>query len=213
MLKSKIEHFKTADSGSNGFKPLGKLLVILLLAVFLVPACNNEPAPKKAKKTVVSGKIPPMGKKKEKKKTVTIKEMKDMTKEEESEFLSKVNEQLQAEHYDSAGKTDPFRPLITTKKKVVAKPVISSKQLTPLEKIGLNQIKLVTVMSAGDQKVAMVEEANGKGYVVEVGTYIGRNGGQIFTIEDNRLIIKEVYEDYKGQKSDQFKEIKLHKQK
>ena len=80
--------------------------------------------------------------------------------------------------YNPAGKIDPFLPLLQDKE--LTTPVIDEKpkrMLTPLEKIGLGQIKLVAVILMKNRQIAMVEDATGKGYEVKIGTYIGKNSG------------------------------------
>ena len=83
--------------------------------------------------------------------------------------------------------------------------------MTPLEKIGLNQIRLVAVIIMKNRQIAMVEEANGKGYEVGVGTYIGKNQGKVSEIKDSSIVIKELVKDYKGKLKERVQEIKLNK--
>lgn len=120
--------------------------------------------------------------------------------------------------YVSEGKIDPFAPLIKKEVKGVSKdgealtPIISAgRMLTPLEKLDYSQMKLVAVMSAESGRVAMVQQADGKGYVVGVGTYIGRNGGIVTEIVKEGLVIQERYKNYKGDVVTQTRELKLNK--
>ena len=116
-------------------------------------------------------------------------------------------------HYDATGKIDPFKPLFQAS---VETPDDSRKKrppriLTPLEKIELSQIRLVAVIVLKNRRIAMVEEASGKGYEVGVGTYIGRNQGRIAQIKDSSIIVKEPVKDIMGRLSERVQEIKLHK--
>jgi type IV pilus assembly protein PilP len=62
-----------------------------------------------------------------------------------------------------------------------------------------------------DRQIAMVEEANGKGYEVGIGTYIGKNQGRISEIKNNSIVIKALVKDYAGRLKEHVQEIKLHK--
>ena len=118
-----------------------------------------------------------------------------------------------AAHYDAAGKIDPFKALIQeapepAKSASKKKP---DRLLTPLEKIELSQIRLVAVITTKTKRIAMVEEASGKGYEVGVGTYIGRQQGRITQIKDSSIVVKEPVRDHMGKISERVKEIKIHK--
>jgi len=61
------------------------------------------------------------------------------------------------------------------------------------------------------RRIAMVEEASGKGYEVGIGTYIGKNQGKVSEIKDSSIVINERVKDYKGRLREHVQEIKLHK--
>ncbi|MCP3942164.1 MAG: pilus assembly protein PilP [Desulfobacteraceae bacterium] len=113
--------------------------------------------------------------------------------------------------YDSTGKLNPFLPLFQEKEVVNLdideKP---KRMLTPLEKIDLSQIKLVAVILMKKRQLAMVEETTGKGYEVRLGTYMGKNSGQVSKINQSSIVVKEYVKDYKGKRQVHFREIKLH---
>jgi len=114
--------------------------------------------------------------------------------------------------YDPKGRVDPFIPLLQEKE--VLTPDIDDKpkrMLTPLEKLSLSQIKLVAVILMENRQLAMVEDATGKGYEVMIGTYMGKNSGQVSKINQSSLVVTEYVKDYKGIRQTQFQEIKLHK--
>ncbi len=118
-----------------------------------------------------------------------------------------------AEFYDPQGKIDPFLPLLQEKTEE-SKPAIDDQPqriLTPLEKIELSQIRLVAVVIMGNKRIAMVEEATGKGYEVSIGTFIGKNQGKVTEINDSSVMITELVKDFKGKLKEQTQEIKLHK--
>jgi type IV pilus assembly protein PilP len=75
----------------------------------------------------------------------------------------------------------------------------------------LSQLKLVAVVMGENRKIAMVEEATGKGYEVKIGTYMGKNEGQVVDIQPDRIVVREMGMDFKGVVTERFQELKLHK--
>jgi len=201
-----------------------KLKNILLLSlavgfVFLIVACDDKPqAKKKAASNVVAGKIsqPVIQNKakKEDKKNAANPENAQIAKIETVDQVSQQKtDNEKGEHYDSKGKIDPFKPLIQDKSEE-SRPVVDKRPkriLTPLEKIELSQIRLVAIIIMEKKQIAMVEEANGKGYEVGIGTYIGKNQGRVSEIHSSSILIKELVQDYKGRLKERVQEIKLHK--
>ena len=118
-----------------------------------------------------------------------------------------------AEYYDAKGKIDPFLPLIQEKIEEPQPFTDDSPQriLTPLEKIELSQIRLVAVIIMEKKRIAMVEEATGKGYEITIGTFIGRNQGKVTEIKNSSIVVTELVKDFKGKLKEQTQEIKLHK--
>ncbi len=120
-----------------------------------------------------------------------------------------------SEVYVAKSMVDPFKPLIQEKKEIpdleIKKPEKPQRVLTPLEKMELSQIKLVAVVIMGDRKIAMVEEATGKGYEVGIGTYMGKNAGQVVDILFDTIVVKEIVTDYKGNHTERLQEIKMQK--
>ena len=57
----------------------------------------------------------------------------------------------------------------------------------------------------------MVEESSGKGYVIEKGTFIGTNAGKVVSIDMNRVLVKEEFEDNMGNVKVRDTELKLLK--
>ncbi len=126
-----------------------------------------------------------------------------------------VLESSDTDEYVAKSMVDPFMPLIQEKKEIPApetkKPDKPQRVLTPLEKMELSQIKLVAVVIMDDRKIAMVEEATGKGYEVGIGTYMGKNQGRVIDITFDTIVVKEIVTDYKGNQIERLREIKIHK--
>ena len=100
--------------------------------------------------------------------------------------------------YNPEGKIDPFAPLFREEKLVagdgeamgMGKAGICIPH-TPLQKADLSQLKLVGIICASSGNRAMVEEASGRGYVIERGTFIGINCGRVEQILKDRVIVNE----------------------
>ncbi|MDY0219554.1 MAG: pilus assembly protein PilP [Desulfobacterium sp.] len=120
------------------------------------------------------------------------------------------------EPYSPTDKINPFIPLVQTRPQTTI-PVDKGEKkptraLTPLEKFDLSQVRLVAVVLAESGKIAMIEEASGKGYVVRVGTYIGKDAGTVVQILKDRIVINETITDFRGEEISRTREMKLHKQ-
>ena len=124
---------------------------------------------------------------------------------EVSESSQKKNEVLFVQ--TDTIKPNPFQPLVVEK---VEPPPGAKKRVeqaakkeesgpgTLLEKIDLNAFKLVAVVWGIPNPRAMVEEAGGKGYILTVGTRIGKNKGQVTKINSTGVVVSEKYEDSDG---------------
>ena len=105
--------------------------------------------------------------------------------------------------YSSAGKIDPFVPLIKAtvikKPKPPGLPPTDTSRKTDLEKIDLSQLKLTAIVIRDRHgNRGLVEESSGKGYIVVLNTKIGTRGGKVIEIKKDRLIIEEKAEDHFG---------------
>lgn len=103
--------------------------------------------------------------------------------------------------YNPKGKPDPFRPLVVERPETpVAKKKEKKERIpsTPLEKMDLSELKLVALIWDIPKPRAMVEDPGGKGYILTVGTYVGKNGGKITKIDSTGAIVSEKYETDAG---------------
>ncbi|RLA93027.1 MAG: hypothetical protein DRG55_01805 [Deltaproteobacteria bacterium] len=108
--------------------------------------------------------------------------------------------------YDPTGKRDPFRPFIKAEEPVQPKGVV----LSPLQRYDLSQLKLVAIIVGAGEERAMVEDAEGKGYIIRRGTYIGNRFGRVKEILPDRVIVVEKYRDYLGRVRTREVVLKLH---
>ena len=116
--------------------------------------------------------------------------------------------------YQSKGRIDPFEPLFREKKTFakIKKPKRKKRvPRTPLERIELNQLKLVAIVLKKSGNRAMVEESSGKGYIIAKGTYIGTNAGKVIKIDRHKVIVAEEIEDLAGNVKIRNTELKLPK--
>lgn len=60
-----------------------------------------------------------------------------------------------------------------------------------LENFDLSTLKLVAIYSMGEDRVAMIQDATGKGYVVRRGNYMGKNSGRIEKIDLDTIHLVE----------------------
>jgi Tfp pilus assembly protein PilP len=97
-----------------------------------------------------------------------------------------------AQPYNPAGRRDPFRPFILDVRPEARMP------LTPLQRYELGQLTVVATVWEAAVPRAMVEDSAGMGYIVGVGTPIGRNGGVVTAIEPERVVVEEHVLDYYG---------------
>lgn len=138
----------------------------------------------------------------------------DPVLDESAETISDIHDNND-QGYEAKSQLDPFIPLIQEKPPAaeteVRKPDKPRRMLTPLEKMTLSQLKLVAVVIGENKKIAMVEEATGKGYEVRIGTYMGKNQGQVVDIQPDHIVVKELVADFKGIVTERLQELKLQK--
>ena len=104
---------------------------------------------------------------------------------------------VKAPEIDFANLRDPFASYLT----LVAQrgqAILSEQRLRfenrereMLENFDLSTLKLVGVYSMGEDRVAMVEDASGKGHTVRQGNYMGKNNGRIEKIEFDTVYLVE----------------------
>ncbi|MDP2643635.1 MAG: pilus assembly protein PilP [Desulfobacterales bacterium] len=101
--------------------------------------------------------------------------------------------------YDPKGKIDPFIPFFEYQQQgSQSGNKKRSHSLTPLERLDLNQLKLVGIIRSAAGNKAVVEEASGKGYIVSKDTLIGINSGKVLEILTDRVIVQEEVENLIG---------------
>lgn len=99
--------------------------------------------------------------------------------------------------YDPTGKADPFKSFILAAAVQEEAPKVVRRQLTPLQKMPLSEIEsgLKAIIWGQLGSKALVEDATGKGYVVQEGTYVGQHDGIVKKIYQDRIIVEEYRRD------------------
>ena len=110
--------------------------------------------------------------------------------------------------YNPKGKRDPFKPFIS--KATVGKSKGRGERLTPLQRYNFSQLKLIGIIWRNDKNMAMVEDPEGRGYVLKKGTLLGENNGRVINILKDRVIIEEVYRNNSGKIKTRTASLKLH---
>ena len=99
--------------------------------------------------------------------------------------------------YSPVGKRDPFRSIIDEQNRPQEGDA-TRPDCGPLCKWELEQLKLVAVISGVSNPVAMVEDPNGKGYIVRRGTFVGKRNGKVTQIRSGEVVVTEIYKDQMG---------------
>lgn len=98
--------------------------------------------------------------------------------------------------YDPKGRADPFKPFVAPPQ--LEKGLLGSGPLTPLQKFDISQLNLVGIIWGIEDSKAILEDSTGKGYIISKGTYIGKKGGVVRSIERNKIIIERKFVNYLG---------------
>ncbi len=122
--------------------------------------------------------------------------------------------------YDPKGKMDPFRSVFVAQRRareggrirIDADEGRRNIPLTPLQKVAVSQLKVVGIIMAPTGNKALVQDPEGKGYVITKGTYVGSNFGQVTKILRDRIVVEEEVEDFfTGQMNLQTVDLMLQK--
>ncbi|MDQ6986574.1 MAG: pilus assembly protein PilP [Mariprofundaceae bacterium] len=115
----------------------------------------------------------------------------------EKQASSVAAHRIKAPKVDIASLRDPFESYLAViersnrlkKEKIRVKKLQRARE--PLENFDLAALKLVAILKIGDARAAMVEDSEGKGYVLRKGSYIGRDSGRVVSISDKNVVILE----------------------
>ncbi|MBI5419629.1 MAG: pilus assembly protein PilP [Deltaproteobacteria bacterium] len=108
--------------------------------------------------------------------------------------------------YSPAGKRDPFVSFLKGETKAARAGMAN---VPPLQRYDLGEIRFVGVIWGPKGAYALVEDPEGKGYTVIVGTKIGRGGGVVTRISQTEIFVREEFLDYTGTKVVRESSMKL----
>ncbi|MFA6149544.1 MAG: pilus assembly protein PilP [bacterium] len=99
--------------------------------------------------------------------------------------------------YDPRGKRDPFVSFVKVEQRRRA--TVNTESLPPLQRYELGELKFVGVIWTKKGARGLLEDAEGKGYSVTVGTRIGRAGGVVSRITGKEIFVKEQFVGNRGE--------------
>jgi type IV pilus assembly protein PilP len=108
--------------------------------------------------------------------------------------------------YNAVNRRDPFKTYFDELSQSEQQ---DETNLTELQKIDLDKLKLVAVVVGTATPMAMVEDPGGHGHSVRIGTLIGRRLGQVKHIRRGEIVVQEEFRDFTGKRIPQLKELKL----
>ncbi len=111
--------------------------------------------------------------------------------------------------YNPVGTRDPFENPFGT---LTEMPIDNSIPLTPLQKVSLDQLRVIGVIIGKGEPKAMVIAPDNKSFILKKGTKIGRNNGLVSSITTDSIMIEEQYLDFTGEVKTKIQEIMLPKQ-
>lgn len=110
--------------------------------------------------------------------------------------LSELDKAIQAEDayaYNPIGKRDPFRSFLASGERAG-----DDVPTTPLQRYEVDQYQLVGIIWGIERPRALVQDPEGVGHVMEVGTYIGKNWGKVTRISAEEVVVTEEYQTIRG---------------
>jgi type IV pilus assembly protein PilP len=107
--------------------------------------------------------------------------------------------------YNASSKPDPFLPPQASLDSKGGKKT----HVLPLEQFEISDLELVGVITGPRLKKAMVQDPTNKGFLIQIGTPIGKRGGKVIQIADREVIIEESFMDFMGRKSSRKISLKL----
>lgn len=108
--------------------------------------------------------------------------------------LDEKIEQDERYSYNPIGKRDPFRSFLNFEGVDGPGP-----GTLPTQKFEIDQYTLAGIIWGVDRPRALVEDPDGMGHVLEIGTYIGKNWGKVTQVTSGEVIVTEEYQTLDGE--------------
>ena len=113
---------------------------------------------------------------------------------------------------ESTTNRDPFRSYMTEFRTRAPKEKIISQRNVLLRRYGLDELRLVAVVTGGVRARAMFRDPKGLGVTVTRGNYISKSEGRVKQILPGRVVV-EIRESYEGEQKLSDRVIELHEKK
>lgn len=99
--------------------------------------------------------------------------------------------------YNDQGRRDPLEPLVKEPRRdeLIPVGVASDRPLSILERFDVSAMKLIAVVWGDLGRRALVRTPDGKSHFVTLDTYMGKYGGRVVAIENDHVVIEELYKD------------------
>ncbi len=109
--------------------------------------------------------------------------------------------------YNPQERRDPFNSLI-------AKQDTSDKKkgTTPLEQDDLGTVRLIAIVWSGKEHVAMITLPDGKSYSVKKGMKLGLDGGVVYEITKDMVVVRQYLKDKKAKPKDLILRLRMEEQ-
>lgn len=114
-----------------------------------------------------------------------------------------ILEQSGSYFYNTEGRSDPFKPFVTPQAISPSAPdpneiIENNDILTGMQLFEPGQLTLVGILLSPAQEMALVEDQSRKGYVIKIGTLIGKKG-VVTQILADKVLIEETVRTRSGQ--------------
>jgi Tfp pilus assembly protein PilP len=117
--------------------------------------------------------------------------------------VEKAQESAEDYRYNVQGRRDPLEPLVKEVKIADAKPKCAPgnspvRAPSPLERFDFSALKLVGIVWGELGRKALIKAPDGKSYFATVDTYMGKYCGKVIAVQNDQLVIEELYVDAEG---------------
>lgn len=125
---------------------------------------------------------------------------------DQAKKVKKQEDEEEKYSYNPNNKRDPFQSFLLSSSTTN---LLDNIPRTPLQKYEINQYVLTGIIWGIDRPRALVEDPEGDGHVVEIGTYVGTKWGKVETIEEGVVTITEELQTVDGQLVVKKQELRL----
>ena len=126
---------------------------------------------------------------------------------EQAKKAKKKEEEDEKYSYNPNNKRDPFQSFLLSSSSTN---LLDNIPRTPLQKYEISQYVLTGIIWGIDRPRALVEDPEGDGHVVEIGTYVGTKWGKVETIDEGVVTITEELQTVDGQLVVKKQELRLN---